>query len=287
MVDISNVSQNVLNKLKTIEMHDGKKGISAEERNALAQLLASGEISGSNNKEYIQSLIDNYDLKEAEMNASKDVKDAIKKAVNLDGDKNTLTEREAAVLDQIIDNTTGKYSKEDIELAKMTKKSMGLTDETPLANAKKENAKLEGENAKLKTQNEKLNNAIGEYQEDINELLKQIEELESQLEAKEKELAATDTATKSEIAQLKAEIKSLKRAMLEKPNQKKTEHRKDAALGKDTDQSNLPNFTERTESIFKRGAKLVGVSFSELVATGAMTSKDIKKTLKKTLRLTQ
>ncbi len=136
MVNINNVSQNVLTKLKEIEMRDGKKGITSDsERNALADMLANGEVTGGNNQEYVQGLVDNYDLKQAENNASKDVKDKIKKATK-DGE---LDDTEVAMLDSIIDNTKGKYSVEDIQLAKMTKKTMGLTTDTPLGEAKKEN----------------------------------------------------------------------------------------------------------------------------------------------------
>lgn len=78
MVDVNQVSQNVLAKFKNIEMQDGKKGISSEsERNALTDMLASGEVTEGNNKEYLQNQIDNYDLKQAEANASKDVRDEL------------------------------------------------------------------------------------------------------------------------------------------------------------------------------------------------------------------
>lgn len=248
MVNINNVSQNVLTQLKEIEMSDGKKGITSDsERNALAEMLANGEVTGGNNQEYVQGLIDNYDLKQAENNASKDVKDAIKKAVTLDGDKNTLTEREAAVLDQIIDNTMGKYSAEDIQLAKMTKKTMGLTTDTPLGEAKKENAQLKEENAQLETHNENLREVISQYQEKVNELINQMNELKAALETKEKEVENMDTQTKTEIAQLKKQMKAVSDVLLRrlsKPTKEFVDHFEES--------------TKPAHNAISKGAELLG-----------------------------
>lgn len=224
MVDISKVSQSVLSKLKNIEMQDGKKGISSNsERNALADMLASGEVTGTNNLEYIQNQIDNYDLKQAEANASKDVKDVIKKAVKLDGDENSLTEREAAVLDQIIDNTTGKYSEEDVQLAKMTKKTMGLTTSTPLSEAKAETEQVKEKNVQLQKEKENLQEVIAQYQQKVTELCNQLNELREALEAKEKELQDANSEVKAELAKHKKAIQAVSDVLLRRISREKGE----------------------------------------------------------------
>lgn len=235
MADISKISQNILNNIKNVEMQDGKKGItSAEERNALAQMLSNGEVTGGYNQEYVQNLIDNYDLKEAENNASKDVRNITKQAMK-DGE---LDDHEVAILDQIIDNTMGKYSAEDIELAKMTKKTMGLSTDTPFSEAQKENAQRKEQYAQLETRNENLRDVVSKYQEKVNELINRMNELQTALDAKEKELESTDTKTKTEIEQLKKQMKAISDVLLRRlsnPSKDFVKHFEDSK--KDADNS--------------------------------------------------
>ena len=111
--DLSRVSNNVRQQIDDIANQDGRKGISSsEERNALADLLSSGKVTGKANQEYIQGEINKFDLNEAKKNASDFVKKAIANAMKMTGDKNAIDDStELAVLDSIIDNTDRKSTR--------------------------------------------------------------------------------------------------------------------------------------------------------------------------------
>lgn len=199
MVDLSKVSQRVINQFKEITRQDGKKGISnAEERAAVANLLAG--LSGNYDIDFVNSKIAEYDLEEAQKNASKDVVGDIERAKKMDGDKNSIdSEKEIAVLDSIIDNSYGDYSPDDIEYAKLVKKQFGLTEETPLSVEREINEEL---SADLEIAEAKI-----AHQKEC------IENLEKALTDKDAEIqkAIADGKIKSEeIENLKAQLAEMK-----------------------------------------------------------------------------
>lgn len=213
MADISGVSQKVLRQIQEIEQMDGQKGISsAQERNALAEALSNGEITGGTNQKHVQNLINEYDVKEAKNDASKDVINVIKKAMALDGDKNTIdSDREAAVLDSIIDNTTGQYSEEDIKYAKAMKKSFGLSEETQLGIERQRNNDLAAENADLLAENEALEAKNKVLVEQLKAREQEAIEMEAELDKKLAEIGEDNAALKNEISNLKNELGKYKK----------------------------------------------------------------------------
>ena len=159
MVDISRVSQNVRQMIDDISSQDGKKGISSQtERNALADLLSGGKITGKSNIDYIQGEINNFDLNEAAKNASDFVKKAIKNAMKMTGDKRAIDDKtELAVLDSIINNADGTYSAEDIQYAKLLKaQSIYAGERSNEAVLMEENTLLAEENSELMAENKEL-----------------------------------------------------------------------------------------------------------------------------------
>jgi type IV secretory pathway VirB10-like protein len=170
MVDVNKVSQSVLNKIGEIGQMDGKKGITSQaECDKLKDYLASGEISGSINEEYIQNLISKYELDEAQQAASKDVIKVIDKAMKLAGEKNEIDDsRELAVLDEIIDNVDGKYSDEDVKYAQLMKSSAGYNAASPLQMANEDV--------------QQLTKQLQEYQEKVQELMTQLDQKEIEIE---------------------------------------------------------------------------------------------------------
>ena len=159
MVDISRVSQNVRQMIDDIASQDGKKGISSQaERNALADLLSGGKITGKSNIDYIQGEINNFDLNEAAKNASDFVKKAIKSAMKMTGDKKAIDDKtELAVLDSIINNADGNYSAEDIQYAKLLKaQSVYAGEKSTEAALIEENSVLAEKNSELMAENREL-----------------------------------------------------------------------------------------------------------------------------------
>lgn len=197
MADLG-VSQKALRIISEIEKMDGQKGISSiQERNALAEALANGKIDGGKNIQHVENLINEYDLKEAEKDASIDVINVVKKAMSMDGDKKAIdSDREEAVLDSIINNTKGQYSSEDIKYAKAMKKSFGLSESTPLQEANLRNEVLETKNKTLKEENQRL--------------LKELDAREMEAQQMEEALNEKLAAAGEENSALKDEIQSLK-----------------------------------------------------------------------------
>lgn len=161
--DLSRVSNNVRQQIDDIANQDGRKGISSsEERNALADLLSSGKVTGKANQEYIQGEINKFDLNEAKKNASDFVKKAISNAMKMTGDKNSIDDNtELAVLDSIIDNTSGEYSAEDVQYAKLIKEQSAYAGtKSDVATLKEENSILQEKNAELMKENKELKAAL-------------------------------------------------------------------------------------------------------------------------------
>ena len=153
------VSNNVKQQINDIANLDGKKGISSnEERNALADLLSSGKITGKSNQEYIQGEINKFDLNEAKKNVSDFVKKAISNAMKMTGDKNSIDDStELAVLDSIIDNTSGEYSVKDIQYAKLIKEQSSYAGKkSDVTTLKEENGVLQEKVAELIKENKEL-----------------------------------------------------------------------------------------------------------------------------------
>ncbi len=178
MVDVNRVSQNVKDLYNEIASKDGQKGISnQEERNALADLLSSGKVSGKYNVEYIQGEIIDFDLKEAAKNASDFVKNAIEKAKEMAGDKNAIDDvLELAVLDKIIDNPNGDYSPEDVQYAKLLKaQSQYAGQKSHETLLREENAALIEQNAELMEENRALKMELEKNQQQATKTSSELE----------------------------------------------------------------------------------------------------------------
>ena len=172
------VSNNVKQQINDIANLDGKKGISSnEERNALADLLSSGKITGKSNQEYIQGEINKFDLNEAKKNVSDFVKKAISNAMKMTGDKNSIDDStELAVLDSIIDNTSGEYSVEDIQYAKLIKEQSSYAGKkSDVTTLKEENAVLQEKVAELIKENQELKSEINSIKQETTKASKELD----------------------------------------------------------------------------------------------------------------
>ncbi len=203
---VENVSQRILTEFKQITDSDGKKGITNnEERAKVGELLAG--TSGNHDVNYLQGEVQKYDLEQAKNQASQDVVKDIKEVMKLDGDKKAIdSDKEIAVLNAIIDNTCGKYSKYDIEYAKQVKKSIGLSETTPLADAQQQIQKLQAQLAEMEK-------ALQAREEEIAAVEKEIENNQAELEkaVAEGKITRDDLdAYKKELEKEKAENKKLR-----------------------------------------------------------------------------
>ena len=177
--DLSRVSNNVRQQIDDIANQDGRKGISSsEERNALADLLSSGKVTGKSNQEYIQGEINKFDLNEAKKNASDFVKKAISNAMKMTGDKNSIDDNtELAVLDSIIDNTNGEYSAEDVQYAKLIKEQSSYArTKSDVATLKEENSILQEKNAELIKENKELKAELEAMKQEVGSASKEFDD---------------------------------------------------------------------------------------------------------------
>ena len=177
--DLSRVSNNVRQQIDDIANQDGRKGISSsEERNALADLLSSGKVTGKSNQEYIQGEINKFDLNEAKKNASDFVKKAISNAMKMTGDKNSIDDNtELAVLDSIIDNTNGEYSAEDVQYAKLIKEQSAYAGtKSDVATLKEENSILQEKNAELMKENKELKAELEAMKQEVGSASKEFDD---------------------------------------------------------------------------------------------------------------
>ena len=177
--DLSRVSNNVRQQIDDIANQDGRKGISSsEERNALADLLSSGKVTGKSNQEYIQGEINKFDLNEAKKNASDFVKKAISNAMKMTGDKNSIDDNtELAVLDSIIDNTNGEYSAEDVQYAKLIKEQSSYArTKSDVATLKEENSILQEKNAELMKENKELKAELEAMKQEVGSASKEFDD---------------------------------------------------------------------------------------------------------------
>lgn len=177
--DLSRVSNNVRQQIDDIANQDGRKGISSsEERNALADLLSSGKVTGKSNQEYIQGEINKFDLNEAKKNASDFVKKAISNAMKMTGDKNSIDDNtELAVLDSIIDNTSGEYSAEDVQYAKLIKEQSAYAGmKSDVATLKEENSILQEKNAELMKENKELKAELEAMKQEVGSASKEFDD---------------------------------------------------------------------------------------------------------------
>ena len=177
--DLSRVSNNVRQQIDDIANQDGRKGISSsEERNALADLLSSGKVTGKSNQEYIQGEINKFDLNEAKKNASDFVKKAISNAMKMTGDKNSIDDNtELAVLDSIIDNTNGEYSAEDVQYAKLIKEQSAYAGtKSDVATLKEENSILQEKNAELVKENKELKAELEAMKQEVGSASKEFDD---------------------------------------------------------------------------------------------------------------
>lgn len=177
--DLSRVSNNVRQQIDDIANQDGRKGISSsEERNALADLLSSGKVTGKSNQEYIQGEINKFDLNEAKKNASDFVKKAIANAMKMTGDKNSIDDStELAVLDSIIDNTSGEYSAEDVQYAKLIKEQSSYAGtKSDVATLKEENSILQEKNAELMKENKELKAELEAMKQEVGSASKEFDD---------------------------------------------------------------------------------------------------------------
>ena len=205
MVDISRVSQSVRQMLDDIASKDGKKGISSqEERNALADLLSSGKVTGQSNLDYLQGEINNFDLKEAAKNASDFVKNAIKDAMKMTGSKDKIDDKtELAVLDSIINNSDGTYSAEDIQYAKLIKEQSQYAGvESHVTLLQKENKVLMDKNAELMQEN-------AELKAELEETKKQAQEANVELDKAMAEIQDVPKEVMNTVNEIKVSLKSL------------------------------------------------------------------------------
>ena len=205
MVDISRVSQNVRQMLDDIASKDGKKGISSqEERNALADLLSSGKVTGQSNLDYIQGEINNFDLKEAAKNASDFVKNVIKDAMKMTGGKDKIDDKtELAVLDSIINNSDGTYSAEDIQYAKL------LKEQSQYAGVKSPETLLREENQVLMDKNAELMKENAELKAELEETKKQAQEANAELDKTMSEIKDVPKEVMNTVNEIKVSLKSL------------------------------------------------------------------------------
>lgn len=177
--DLSRVSNNVRQQIDDIANQDGRKGISSsEERNALADLLSSGKVTGKSNQEYIQGEINKFDLNEAKKNASDFVKKAISNAMKMTGDKNSIDDNtELAVLDSIIDNTNGEYSAEDVQYVKLIKEQSAYAGtKSDVATLKEENSILQEKNAELMKENKELKAELEAMKQEVGSASKEFDD---------------------------------------------------------------------------------------------------------------
>lgn len=177
--DYDRVSNNIKQQINDIANQDGKKGISShEERNALADLLSSGKVTGKSNQEYIQGEINKFDLNEAKKNASDFVKKAIANAMKMTSDKNSIDDStELAVLDSIIDNTSGEYSAEDVQYAKLIKEQSSYAGiKSDVATLKEENSILQEKNAELMKENKELKAELEAMKQEVGSASKEFDD---------------------------------------------------------------------------------------------------------------
>ncbi len=200
--DYDRVSNNVKQQINDIANQDGRKGISSsEERNALADLLSSGKVTGKSNQEYIQGEINKFDLNEAKKNASDFVKKAISNAMKMTGDKNSIDDNtELAVLDSIIDNTSGEYSAEDIQYAKLIK------EQSPYAGKKSDVTTLKEENSVLQQKIAELIKENKELKAELDSTKQETEKATKELDNACKNLSNIPDATKSTINDMKGDL---------------------------------------------------------------------------------
>lgn len=216
MVDIGRVSQNVKDLFNDIASKDGKKGISnQEERNALADLLSSGKVSGKHNVDYIQCEINNFDLNEAAKNVSDFVRNAINKAKEMAGDKNAIDDvLELAVLDTIIDNASGDYSPEDVQYAKLLKaQSQYAGQKSHETVLKEENAALLERNAELMKENEALKMELENTKQQAKEADAKLDEALTEIDDSKIDLAG-DAIKSAAVATVKGMAASLKNSLM-------------------------------------------------------------------------
>lgn len=197
--DVSRLSKPQREYFKNIEMQDGKKGYSAQEIDALAQALATGEIQGQG-VEYAKGLINKFDFEQAKEAASDWVKNKIDNIMKMTGDKHSIDDTsELAALDNIINDPNS--NPEDVAYAKAVRNMSQFAETSDLRN---ENTALRDENDGLRAENDELRATLEDTQA---ELKKTQEELELANE--------TIETLKQDIDELKAENSDLA-ARLEK-----------------------------------------------------------------------
>lgn len=218
------VSNEVMQQFNKIANLDGKEGISSgEEKKALADLLSSGKITGKLDQEYIQGEINKFDLDEAKKNVSDFVKKAISNAMKMTGDKNSIDDNtELAVLDSIIDNTSGEYSVEDIQYAKLIKEQSSYTGKrSDVTTLKEENGVLQEKVTELIKENKELKTELNSIKQETTNASKELDNVCKDLNNIPEAAKSTINVMKGDlgtIGDLCSETMALADGLLDKQN---------------------------------------------------------------------